>query len=82
MKKQAKHLRNWTAICVGLSSCASAPVARTIPPVEVCSLRPTRAICRDRRKSNDEYSKSWEEMIGTVCIPAVDLNALLDAISE
>lgn len=76
------RLKNWMSICAVLSSCASSSPSRTIPSVEVCSLRPTKAICRDRRQSADEYSKRWEELIGSVCIPSADFELLLRAISE
>lgn len=76
------RLKNWMSICAALSSCASSSIPRTIPAIEVCTLRPTRAICRDRRQSNDEYSKRWEELTGSICIPSADFELLLRAISE
>lgn len=83
MRTQAKLLKISMILCVVLESCASTEVVhKTIPTVEVCALRPTFAICRDRRKSNGEYNKRWEELIGSVCIPAMDFQVLLDAIAE
>ena len=77
------RLKNLTIICAVLSACAT-PIreVKSIPPVEVCSLRPLHAKCRDRRQSNDEYVKRWEEVIGYICLPPADIDALLNAIVD
>lgn len=76
------RLKSLTIICAALSACSSVERVRSIPPVEVCSLRPLSAKCRDRRQTSEEYSKRWEELVGYICLPPADIDALLNAIVD